>query len=64
MSSMLLQVSKDEFIEMARKTGKYDEATLEFQKKILQSSGIGDETYIPKAVMRQENCATMKEARL
>ncbi|KAG8657260.1 hypothetical protein MANES_03G055800v8 [Manihot esculenta] len=59
-----LKVSKDEFIEMARKTGKYDEATLEFQKKILQSSGIGDETYIPKAVMRQENCATMKEARL
>ncbi|KAF2285056.1 hypothetical protein GH714_037789 [Hevea brasiliensis] len=54
-----LKVSKDEFIEMARKTGKYDEASLEFQKKILQSSGIGDETYIPKTLV-----ATMKEGRL
>ncbi|XP_021642002.2 3-ketoacyl-CoA synthase 10 isoform X1 [Hevea brasiliensis] len=59
-----LKVSNDEFIELARKTGKYDEASLEFQTKILQSSGLGDETYIPKAVMRQENCATMKEGRL
>ncbi|KAF2304253.1 hypothetical protein GH714_028901 [Hevea brasiliensis] len=58
------KVSNDEFIELARKTGKYDEASLEFQTKILQSSGLGDETYIPKAVMRQENCATMKEGRL
>ncbi|KDP34003.1 hypothetical protein JCGZ_07574 [Jatropha curcas] len=58
-----LKVSKDELMEMARMTGKYDEATLQFQKRILQSSGIGDETYIPKAVMSQENCATMKEGR-
>ncbi|KAJ8750684.1 hypothetical protein K2173_015865 [Erythroxylum novogranatense] len=58
-----LKVSKDQFIEQARKSGKFDEASLEFQKRILQSSGIGDETYIPKAVMSHENCATMKEGR-
>ena len=51
-------------MEMLSKSGKYDEATLAFQKRILQTSGIGDETYIPKAVMQQENCTTMKEGRL
>ncbi|KAB1219872.1 3-ketoacyl-CoA synthase 10 [Morella rubra] len=59
-----LKVSKEQFIEHARKSGKFDEASLEFQKRILQSSGIGDETYIPKSViMSPENCATMKEGR-
>lgn len=57
------QVSKQQLIETARRLGKHDEATIEFQKRILMSSGIGDETYIPKAVMAGENCATMKEGR-
>ncbi|PON73139.1 Very-long-chain 3-ketoacyl-CoA synthase [Parasponia andersonii] len=59
-----LKVSKEEFIELARKSGKFDEESLEFQKKILNSSGLGDETYIPKSViMSSENTATMKEGR-
>ncbi|KAL8242854.1 hypothetical protein R6Q59_013156 [Mikania micrantha] len=58
-----LKVTKEEFIELARKSGKFDEASLEFQKKILQSSGIGDETYVPKAIMSPENITTMKEGR-
>ncbi|CAA7394973.1 unnamed protein product [Spirodela intermedia] len=58
-----LKVSKEEFIELARKSGKFDEDSLAFQSRILKSSGIGDETYIPKAVMAPENCATMKEGR-
>ncbi|WCJ29268.1 3-ketoacyl-CoA synthase 10 [Euphorbia peplus] len=60
-----LKMSKEEFIEMSRRKGKYDESTLNFQKRILQSSGIGDETYIPKSVMSQSNSSsTMKEGRL
>ncbi|GAV74001.1 FAE1_CUT1_RppA domain-containing protein/ACP_syn_III_C domain-containing protein [Cephalotus follicularis] len=59
-----LKVSKEKFIELARKSGKFDEESLEFQRRILQTSGIGDETYMPKAVMSNENCATMKEGRL
>ncbi|KAL8107431.1 3-ketoacyl-CoA synthase 10-like [Apium graveolens] len=58
-----LKVSKHQFIELARNSGKFDEASIEFQKKILHSSGIGDETYVPKAIMSSENCATMKEGR-
>lgn len=49
---------------MARKSGKFDEGSLEFQKRILQSSGIGDETYVPKSLMSTETCTTMKEGRL
>lgn len=56
-------MSKEQFLEAARKSGKFDEANLQFQKRILQASGIGDETYIPKAIMAGENCSTMKEGR-
>lgn len=58
-----MQLSKQQLIEAVRRSGKHDEASIEFQKRILMSSGIGDETYIPKAVMAGENCATMKEGR-
>ncbi|KAL4325879.1 hypothetical protein GQ457_11G017010 [Hibiscus cannabinus] len=59
-----LKVTKDQFIELARSSGKFDEASLEFQKRILKTSGIGDETYVPKVITSRENCATMKEGRL
>ncbi|CAI9094542.1 OLC1v1030302C1 [Oldenlandia corymbosa var. corymbosa] len=58
-----LQVTKEQFIEMARNSGKFDEASLEFQKRIVESSGIGDQTYVPKSIMSSENTATMKEGR-
>ncbi|XP_061374850.1 3-ketoacyl-CoA synthase 10-like isoform X2 [Gastrolobium bilobum] len=59
-----LKVSREQFIEIARKSGKFDEGSLEFQKRILMCSGIGDETYIPKSVIgSSENTATMKEGR-
>lgn len=57
-------MTKEQFIEKARKSGKFDEASVEFQRRIIESSGIGDETYIPKAVMTDENCLTMKQGRL
>ncbi|KAM6541945.1 hypothetical protein CsatB_006392 [Cannabis sativa] len=59
-----LKVTKEEFIEIARKSGKFEEESLLFQKKIVNSSGLGDETYIPKSViMSNENASTMKEGR-
>ncbi|KAF4367039.1 3-ketoacyl-CoA synthase 10 [Cannabis sativa] len=59
-----LKVTKEEFIEIARKSGKFEEESLLFQKKIVNSSGLGDETYIPKSViMSSENASTMKEGR-
>ncbi|KAK9055309.1 hypothetical protein SSX86_026391 [Deinandra increscens subsp. villosa] len=58
-----LKVTKEEFIELARKSGKFEEASLQFQKKILESSGIGDETYVPKSIMSPDTISTMKEGR-
>ncbi|KAJ8555440.1 hypothetical protein K7X08_012936 [Anisodus acutangulus] len=58
-----LKVTKEQFIELARKSGKFDEPSLEFQKRILESSGIGNETYVPKSIGSSENTATMKEGR-
>lgn len=58
-----LKLSKEEFVERARSSGKFDEESLIFQSRILKSSGIGDETYIPKVVMSPENCTTMTEGR-
>ncbi|VAH86990.1 unnamed protein product [Triticum turgidum subsp. durum] len=59
-----LKVSKAEFIELARKSGKFDEESLAFQARLLAKSGIGDESYMPRCVFQPDaNCATMKEGR-
>ncbi|XP_068669055.1 3-ketoacyl-CoA synthase 4-like [Aristolochia californica] len=38
------------FMEHSRLSGKFDEAALEFQRKILERSGLGEETYAPAAM--------------
>ena len=59
-----MQVSKAEFIDLARKSGKFDEESLAFQSRLLAKSGIGDESYMPRCVFEPNaNCATMKEGR-
>lgn len=37
-------------MEHSRFTGDFTESTLEFQRKILERSGIGEETYVPQAM--------------
>ncbi|GAB4833091.1 hypothetical protein Ancab_007150 [Ancistrocladus abbreviatus] len=58
-----LKVTKEQFIALARQSGKFDDESLRFQKRIVESSGIGDETYVPKSIMSKDNCSTMKEGR-
>ncbi|CAL9110605.1 unnamed protein product [Musa textilis] len=58
-----LKVSNEEFVELARKSGKFDEESLAFQSRILKNSGIGDESYVPRSIFSPGNCATMKEGR-
>ncbi|KAK9286700.1 hypothetical protein L1049_015103 [Liquidambar formosana] len=45
-----LEVQFDRFIEHSRLTGDFDESALEFQRKILERSGLGEETYVPEAM--------------
>ncbi|KAI4379955.1 hypothetical protein MLD38_006191 [Melastoma candidum] len=60
-----LKVSKEQLLSHLRSTGNYDEALLGFHRRILETSGIGDKTYIPKPLLENPpvNCSTMKEGR-
>ncbi|KAK6944626.1 3-Oxoacyl-[acyl-carrier-protein (ACP)] synthase III, C-terminal [Dillenia turbinata] len=58
-----LKISKEKFIKLARKSGIIDDAAIEFQQRVLKSSGIGDETYLPKAVFRPGYKINLKDGR-
>ncbi|KAG2656891.1 hypothetical protein PVAP13_1KG123700 [Panicum virgatum] len=42
--------SRDTFMRCSRLTGSFSDASLEFQRKILERSGLGEDTYLPPAV--------------
>ncbi|XP_034920567.1 3-ketoacyl-CoA synthase 15 [Populus alba] len=58
-----LKISKDEFIELAKKSGKFNGAAIEFQRRALKNSGIGDETYMPRIVFQPGHRITLKDGR-
>lgn len=45
-----LQVRFHQFMDHSKLTGDFTESTLEFQRKILERSGLGEETYVPQAM--------------
>ncbi|KAF3794805.1 3-ketoacyl-CoA synthase 4 [Nymphaea thermarum] len=45
-----LKVTFPRFMEHSRLSGNFDESALEFQGKILERSGLGEETYLPEAL--------------
>lgn len=45
-----LKAPHDRFMKHSRLTGDFDESSLEFQRKILERSGLGEETYVPEAM--------------
>ncbi|KAJ1390184.1 Very-long-chain 3-ketoacyl-CoA synthase [Sesbania bispinosa] len=55
--------TKKMFMDQSRLTGSFTEASLEFQRKILERSGLGDSTYLPEAVLNIPPNPSMKEAR-
>lgn len=58
-----LQISKEEFIELARKSGKFDETTIEFKNRVLKKSGMGDETYMPRIVFKPGHKINLRDGR-
>ncbi|KAM7462891.1 hypothetical protein LguiA_031012 [Lonicera macranthoides] len=48
-----LMTTKEQFMLFVTKYGSFSEDNLEFQKKILERSGLGDKTYFPEAVRRR-----------
>jgi 3-ketoacyl-CoA synthase len=45
-----LKAPFNQFMEHSRLTGDFDDTSLEFQRKILERSGLGEETYVPEAM--------------
>ncbi|TYI95122.1 hypothetical protein E1A91_D02G255500v1 [Gossypium mustelinum] len=45
-----LKVKYQQFMEHSKLTGDFDESSLEFQRKILERSGLGEETCVPEAM--------------
>ncbi|KAG7977942.1 hypothetical protein I3843_05G057900 [Carya illinoinensis] len=45
-----LQVKFQKFMKHSKLTGDFDDSSLEFQRKILERSGLGEETYLPEAL--------------
>ena len=58
-----LKISRQAFMDHIRSIGKFNEASLEFQGKAIKRSDMGEETYLPPAVIANPPIATMKEAR-
>lgn len=44
------KMTKEAFINRAKASGFFNEKSLEFQRKILASSGLGEETYVPPSM--------------
>ncbi|XP_057527574.1 3-ketoacyl-CoA synthase 4-like [Amaranthus tricolor] len=58
-----LRVRFKDFIEHSRLTGDFDESSLEFQRKILERSGLGEETVVPEAMHSIPPKPSMEAAR-
>lgn len=54
--------SNAEFMRYSRETGAFHDKSLEFQRKICERSGLGDETYLPPAVISEPPNPCMAEA--
>ncbi|XP_019414453.1 PREDICTED: 3-ketoacyl-CoA synthase 11-like [Lupinus angustifolius] len=51
------------FMDRSSSTGTFTEGSLEFQRKILERSGLGESTYLPEAVLRVPPNPSIAEAR-
>ncbi|CAN1799020.1 3-ketoacyl-CoA synthase 10 [Linum perenne] len=58
-----LKISKEEFIRLAKESGHFNDASIEFQHRGLKNSGLGDETYMPRSVFRSDEKITLKDGR-
>ncbi|PRQ23727.1 putative very-long-chain 3-oxoacyl-CoA synthase [Rosa chinensis] len=58
-----LKVKYHKFMDHSRLIGDFDESSLEFQRKILERSGLGEETYLPEGMHSIPPRPTMAAAR-
>lgn len=58
-----MKISKEEFLDLARKSGNFNEASMDFQQQVLKRSGIGDESYMPRIVFQPDHKITLNDGR-
>ncbi|CAL5229859.1 g13269 [Coccomyxa viridis] len=58
-----LKMPHQTFLELSKNCGAFTEKSMEFQTKIIERSGLGDETYLPDAVHTVPPAISMKAAR-
>ncbi|KAL9248487.1 3-ketoacyl-CoA synthase 4-like protein [Drosera capensis] len=58
-----LQAPRHRFLQHSRLTGDFDDSSLEFQRKILERSGLGEETVVPEAMHSIPPRPSMQAAR-
>ncbi|KAK8955404.1 3-ketoacyl-CoA synthase 11 [Platanthera guangdongensis] len=58
-----LKCSRQTFIDCSRSRGTFTEENIDFQRKIMERSGLGESTYLPEAVTRVPPNPTMAGAR-
>ncbi|EXB37130.1 3-ketoacyl-CoA synthase 4 [Morus notabilis] len=58
-----LKVTYEKFMKHSRLTGDFEDSSLEFQRKIMERSGLGEETYCPEAMHMIPPRPTMAKAR-
>ncbi|XLR34963.1 hypothetical protein HN51_044275 [Arachis hypogaea] len=55
--------TKESFLKLTKSTGKYRDESLDFTRKILERSGIGEKTYLPECLMKTPSNTCLAEAR-
>jgi 3-ketoacyl-CoA synthase len=55
--------TRETFMHCSKLTGSFTDENLEFQRKILERSGLGEDTYLPPAVLQVPPNPCMDEAR-
>jgi 3-ketoacyl-CoA synthase len=58
------KITKSGFLDMTKCTGAFNRESLDFQTKITERSGLGDETYLPPGIQARPPRLCMQEARL
>eukprot|EP00249_Psilotum_nudum_P031944 c46995_g1_i1 orf=452-2044(+) len=58
-----LKITREAYLNHCKETGKFNDASLEFQKKVIERSGLSEETYLPRSVMSIPPRINMKESR-
>lgn len=58
-----LMCSKELALQKSKKLGCFSEETLQFQKKVLERSGLGQKVYLPESLMQEPPDISMNGAR-